>query len=155
MSRGIGIHELELRRKLSYGFSRYGRRLAAFFVALVSGVQADLRCGNVSQTRKEKVMGDTSPEVLHLYTDELLLHAGFEATCNREDIEASDFCACYACGRYFFPDEVKRFDSRSNALCPFCSEPAVLPTAAQVPLSPGFLALMRKRWVRKPRRSGS
>ncbi len=60
----------------------------------------------------------------------------------------SYICACFHCGTFFFPEEIKRWTERDSAICPHCGHISVLPDAAHLPLTPGYLALMKRRFVK-------
>jgi hypothetical protein len=79
---------------------------------------------------------------VHVINREMIDHARFETSQNRAEVGSSFICACVACGRYFFPEEVKKYD-RGSALCPFCGCRSVLPDSCHLPMSPGFLRLVR------------
>jgi hypothetical protein len=67
---------------------------------------------------------------VHLVREDLASHAAYEATCNRHELASSAHCACYACGEFFFPEEIIRSSEHDSAYCPHCRSIAVLPDCA-------------------------
>lgn len=80
---------------------------------------------------------------VHIINRELINHARCEVFVNRAEIAASNICACVVCGQYFFAEEIKRYNEHGSAICPFCGYIAVLPDSCHLPMSPGFLRLVR------------
>ena len=81
---------------------------------------------------------------VHLVGENLAIHEAYEASTNRRELASSDTCACYACGRFFFPEEIIRYSERDSAYCPHCGSIAVLPDCCYLPLTPDFLRLVRE-----------
>ena len=86
--------------------------------------------------------------IIHVFGEELLRHAQCESLSNRQELMDSFVCACFHCGTFFFPEEIKRWTDRGSAICPHCQWNAVLPDSASVPLTAGYLAEMKKRWCK-------
>ena len=86
--------------------------------------------------------------IIHVFGEELLRHSQFESNCNRVELMESYICACFHCGTFFFPEEIIRWKDGRTAICPHCNWNAVLPDSAHLPLTPEYLAEMKKRWCR-------
>ncbi|MBM3493143.1 MAG: hypothetical protein FJX72_02290 [Armatimonadetes bacterium] len=72
---------------------------------------------------------------------------------NRDEVLASDTCACYHCLRTFVPSDLTDDDwadeagaPSSTALCPFCGIDAVLGSTSGIELEPAALQRLREHW---------
>jgi hypothetical protein len=72
---------------------------------------------------------------------------------NRDEVLASDTCACYHCLRTFVPADLDDDDwadeagaPASTALCPFCGIDAVLGSASGIALESATLRKLREHW---------
>lgn len=69
---------------------------------------------------------------------------------NRDEVQASALCGCFYCEETFAPETVTLWcnerEGNSTALCPKCCVDSVLGSSAGYPLTPEFLAAMKKRW---------
>lgn len=67
---------------------------------------------------------------------------------NKAEIEKSDMCGCFYCGKIFTPNEIKDWirDSGETALCPYCKVDAVIGRVSGVEITHKFLNEMNKKW---------
>ena len=67
---------------------------------------------------------------------------------NKEQLEKSEKCGCFNCGKIFSPSEITDYvsDGEPTALCPYCHIDSVIGDAAGFPITPRFLKDMNKRW---------
>lgn len=72
---------------------------------------------------------------------------------HREEVLASDLCACFYCLVTFSPTDIREWcDSASDgtgktALCPRCGIDSVIGSASSLPVGDeAFLGAMHKRW---------
>jgi hypothetical protein len=75
---------------------------------------------------------------------------------HRPEIERSDLCGCFYCGAIFPPSAITAWVDGPNgdddlqhgvtALCPKCGIDAVLPSAANISITPELLAEMREEY---------
>lgn len=67
---------------------------------------------------------------------------------NKEQIEKSETCGCFSCGRIFPSAEVTDYvsDEEPTALCPYCHIDSVIGDASGFPITGKFLKEMEKRW---------
>ena len=64
---------------------------------------------------------------------------------HRAEIEKSEKCACFYCGRTFSPSEIEDWaDGGKTALCPFCDVDSVIGDGAGYPLTKEFLSDLHK-----------
>lgn len=89
-------------------------------------------------------MDSVREPVVHVFSEELIRQAAYEATVNREDLKVSEVCACFACDSYFFSQEIHRYTQIGSAICPSCGWVAIIPDASHLPLTPGFLRMVRE-----------
>lgn len=68
--------------------------------------------------------------------------------CNKEQIEKSQMCGCFYCGRIFPAPEITTYVSSEEptAECPYCRTDTVLGDASGYPITPSFLKKMYGRW---------
>lgn len=85
---------------------------------------------------------------VHVVSELLLEHGAWETISNRYDLAVSHICACFHCQTFFFPEEIKAWKDSRTAICPHCGKTAVLPDVSYLPLTPGFLRQMSKRYGR-------
>ena len=72
-----------------------------------------------------------------------LVAAHEHALLHRDEVLASDSCACYYCQRHFSPSSIIAWtDGGLTALCPHCGINAVLGSACGYALTPAFLRQM-------------
>ncbi|MBI5058691.1 hypothetical protein HZB60_02780 [candidate division KSB1 bacterium] len=76
---------------------------------------------------------------LHIRGRELVSHARYESTLNRDDLNDSFVCGCFHCLRVFFPEEIRQWHAGITALCPHCGEAAVLADSTHLPITAEFL----------------
>lgn len=69
----------------------------------------------------------------------------FEMWANKDEVLASNYCACFACGKYLFPEEIKSFDEDDSAICPYCNTDAIVPDTSNFPLDSEFILSVHKR----------
>ena len=73
---------------------------------------------------------------------------------NRDEIEASDRCGCFACCKTFRPRAIVAWirgdgpNAAETARCPECGHDAVLGSASGLPINEAFLVKMRRHWFR-------
>ena len=67
---------------------------------------------------------------------------------NKEQIEKSEKCGCFFCGKIFSPTEITSYISTDEptAECPYCYTDSVIGDASGFPITPQFLRNMKKRW---------
>lgn len=67
---------------------------------------------------------------------------------NKEQIEKSEKCGCFSCGKIFPPSEITDYvsDEEPTALCPYCHIDSVIGDASGLPVTKKFLKEMNKRW---------
>ncbi len=67
---------------------------------------------------------------------------------NKEQLEKSEKCGCFNCGKIFPPSEITNYvsDGEPTALCPYCHIDSVIGDASGFPITPKFLRDMNKRW---------
>ena len=67
---------------------------------------------------------------------------------NKKQLEKSEKCGCFNCGKIFPPSEITDYvsDGEPTALCPYCHIDSVIGDAAGFPITPKFLKDMNKRW---------
>lgn len=77
------------------------------------------------------------------YTEDVLQAAHKTCFKNRTDLEASDKCGCFSCGRVFVPTEINEWvDGDTTAVCPHCHVDAVIASNKGFPLDEEFLMAM-------------
>lgn len=62
-------------------------------------------------------------------------------------------CGCFNCGEIFSPSEIEHCliadndcDRGGTALCPYCGMDSVIGASSGYPITPEFLAQMRRYW---------
>lgn len=67
---------------------------------------------------------------------------------NKEQLEKSETCGCFFCGKIFSPKEITSYISTDEptAECPYCLTDSVIGDASGFPITPQFLRNMRRRW---------
>ncbi len=67
---------------------------------------------------------------------------------NKEQLERSEKCGCFFCGRIFSPLEITSCVSpeEPTAECPYCYTDSVIGDASGFPITEGFLKKMKRRW---------
>jgi hypothetical protein len=69
------------------------------------------------------------------------------SSIHRDEVMASDACACFYCLKSFPPSEIGEWvDGGKTALCPRCGIDSVLGSASPYPLTPAFLRAMHSMW---------
>lgn len=82
------------------------------------------------------------------YTEQQLIDAHRHTMRNRAEIEASNMCACFDCGKTFPSCVVTAFiDDGQTAMCPHCGMDTVIGDASGISLDENFLKAMRRRWM--------
>jgi hypothetical protein len=85
--------------------------------------------------------GETAP------VDEELKEAHKHSSKHRAELESSEQCGCFYCGRRFSPAEITEWtDDGQTALCPHCGIDAVIGSAAGFELTREFLGKMNDSW---------
>ncbi len=69
-------------------------------------------------------------------------------TNNREELKKDTLCGCFCCCRVFTPDKITEWieDKSGTAVCPFCGVDSVIGKHSGYPITPEFLAKMKKEW---------
>ena len=92
----------------------------------------------------EKIRKDSSCVI----SDEQIIRWALEVVANKDELANSFYCACYACEKVFFPEEIKVYSPNESAYCPHCGRIAVIPIDSCFPISPKLLSqlshIMRK-----------
>ncbi len=72
---------------------------------------------------------------------------------HRKELEQSDICGCFYCGRTCVPAEIDTWtDEGRTALCPHCGIDSVIGSASGYPVNdPQFLHAMHSRWFTSKR----
>ena len=67
---------------------------------------------------------------------------------NKEQLEKSEKCGCFFCGKIFSPTEITSYISTEErtAECPYCFTDSVIGDVSGFPITPHFLRNMRKKW---------
>ena len=66
---------------------------------------------------------------------------------HRSEIESSDVCGCFYCGKTFPPSEIQEWvDDGKTAMCPKCGIDSVLGSASGYPFTKEFLDEMNQYW---------
>ena len=68
---------------------------------------------------------------------------------NKEQIEKSEQCGCFNCGKIFPSSEIVDYlpdEGGQTALCPYCGIDSVIGDASGFPVTKEFLKKMNKRW---------
>jgi hypothetical protein len=79
--------------------------------------------------------------------DDALEAAHKHSVQNRVELERSEICGCFYCGKTFAPTRVQEWiDDGKTALCPFCSIDSVLSSASGFSLDHEFLRKMHDYW---------
>ena len=71
------------------------------------------------------------------------------AHCSRHrlEIESSELCGCFYCGKMFLPSEITHWiDNDQTAMCPYCDIDSVLGSASGLPISKEFFDRMNEVW---------
>ncbi|HEX9936950.1 MAG TPA: cytoplasmic protein [Longimicrobium sp.] len=80
-------------------------------------------------------------------TREVLDDAHGHSSLHRDEVLASESCACFYCLQHFPPGEITEWvDDGETALCPRCGIDAVLGSAGPHPLTPELLRRMNEVW---------
>lgn len=80
---------------------------------------------------------------------EILLKKAHDSSLkNKEQIEKSEKCGCFFCGKIFSSTEIISYISTDEptAECPYCFTDSLIGDASGFPITPQFLRNMRKRW---------
>ena len=80
---------------------------------------------------------------------EMLLAAHKASFMNERLVKESEVCGCFSCGRIYPATEIGGWcpdGAAATAICPYCAVDAVIPDASGWPVTPDFLAEMRRRW---------
>jgi hypothetical protein len=91
------------------------------------------------------------------FTRAELEDAHIHSSCNKNEIIASDFCACFYCKRVYEPSQIKEwlFESRGElatkedkytAICPYCGIDSVIGSVSKYDLSKEFIEAMNNMW---------
>ena len=82
------------------------------------------------------------------YSRNMLDAAHKHSSHHREEIECSDVCGCFCCGKTFPPAEIKHWtDEGETALCPSCAVDSVIGSAPSYPVAErSFLQAMQTAW---------
>ncbi len=82
--------------------------------------------------------------------EEMLLRRAHKCSIrNKEQVEKSDKCGCFSCGKIFHPSEIMDYfedDESPTAICPYCHIDSVIGNASGFPVTPEFMKKMKKRW---------
>ena len=91
---------------------------------------------------------EEAPDTRPLFTDEERLPEAYRHSLrNREEIERSERCGCFACVHEFDANEVGEWtDNGQTAICPCCGVDAVIGDASGMSLSPMFLREMNEKY---------
>jgi hypothetical protein len=67
---------------------------------------------------------------------------------HRQEVERSDVCGCFYCGKTYPPAEIRNWTDEGNtALCPCCGIDSVIGSASGYPVTDGaFLRAMQAGW---------
>jgi hypothetical protein len=77
-----------------------------------------------------------------------------QSSNHRAEIEASTTCGCFYCENLFAPQEIEDWTDDDadgvgqTALCPRCGIDSVIGDKSGYPVTPDFLAEMRRHWFR-------
>lgn len=75
-------------------------------------------------------------------------NALFYAMRNKSQLAAAPKAGCYQCLKIFEPVEIKEYtDQEETALCPYCSEDAVIPEKNNVPITEEYLKAVKEFWI--------
>ncbi len=80
------------------------------------------------------------------YTQEQLKAAHKHCSRNHEAIQESALCGCFYCCQTFPADQVQKYTSPHDALCPKCGIDSVLADKSGLPLDAAFLEAMYEYW---------
>lgn len=83
-----------------------------------------------------------------MYTEKELMEKASELSFkNRDMVDKSSKCGCYACCQIYDAKYVWEYvDDGETALCPICYIDSVLPDASGVKLNNTILNKLRKKW---------
>ncbi len=68
------------------------------------------------------------------------------STRHRNEIVASEQCACFYCCKFFKPNEISEWIDDDTARCPQCGIDSVLGSASGFDLTQEFIESMHKYW---------
>lgn len=81
--------------------------------------------------------------------EELCEHIEQECSCNRPQLERSESCICFSCGREFKVSEIIEWcDDDMTAICPHCAVDKVVAATSGIPQHPDFLAAFQMLYRR-------
>jgi hypothetical protein len=82
------------------------------------------------------------------YSRDTLDAAHKHSSRHREEIERSNLCGCFYCGKSYAPADIKDWtDEGDTALCPSCGIDSVIGSASPYPVTERpFLQAMHARW---------
>lgn len=78
-----------------------------------------------------------------------LIDAHTFSTNHRSQLAQDTVCGCFNCGKIFSPQEIQRWiedPGDETAVCPYCGINAVIGESCGYPITPEFLARMRRYW---------
>ena len=99
---------------------------------------------NIDKELEQEIARQPKMEI----TKETLQKAGDFSLRNRETLEKSHLCGCYACNRIFRASELTPDDfcDDGTACCPYCGIDAVIGDASGYAITPEFIRRMNKKW---------